>query len=163
MFSMTQFSQISLNCRRRSVRPFQPQTLIPRRPLQVSNFEVTAIPVNHVIPTTGFLIRDNTGTLLYSGDTSTTDEIWDIAAQDITLKAAFVETSWPDELADLAIAGKHLTPSLLKQELDKLGHPDVAVYIYHRKPHEELMIERQLKALHIPRLSILKEGQEIIM
>jgi len=142
---------------------FQLQPLLPRRPLRLSNLEVIAIPVNHVVPTTGFLIRDDTGTLLYSGDTSTTDEIWKIAAQDRTLKAAFIETSWPDELADLALASKHLTPTLLKQELHKLGRPDVAVYIYHMKPHEELMIERQLNALHIPRLSILREGQEIIV
>jgi len=142
---------------------FQPQTLKPRQRLQIANLEVTAIPVNHVVPTTGFLIRDDTGTLLYSGDTSTTDEIWKIAARDPTLKAAFIETSWPDELADLAVASKHLTPTLLKQELHKLGRPDVAVYIYHMKPHEELVIERQLQAFRIPRLSILREGQEIII
>jgi hypothetical protein len=31
------------------------------------------------------------------------------------------------------------------------------------KPNEELLIERQVRALEIPHLSILREGQEIII
>lgn len=128
---------------------------------EVSGLRVLPIPVNHLVPTVGFLIREGATSFLYSGDTFTTEEIWQVAAREPTLKAAFIETSFPDEMEELARASKHLTPSLFAREFQKIGRPDLPVYVYHLKPRFRLEIKRQLARLKIPNLTVLEEGQEI--
>jgi cAMP phosphodiesterase len=127
----------------------------------IGDLRITPIPVNHLVPTVGYLVREPGAAILYSGDTYTTDEIWARAAKEPTLKAAFIETSFPDEMADLARRSKHLTPALFAQEFKKLGRPDLPVYVYHLKPRFRQVIERQLEKLGITRLRVLDEDQEI--
>lgn len=128
---------------------------------EVAGLTVTPIPVNHLVPTVGFLIRDSASSFLYSGDTYETDEIWDVAAREPSLKAAFIETSFPDNMAELAKASKHLTPSLFGRQFRKIGRPDLPVYVYHLKPRVREQIKRELAQLKIKNLTVLEEGQEI--
>jgi len=122
---------------------------------------LTPIPVNHLVPTVGLILRDHHGALAISGDTHQTEAIWRAAAQEPNLKAVFIEASFPDEMGDLALASKHLTPSLMKKEFQKIGKPDLPVYAYHLKPQFRNRIATQLRQLNIPNLHILLEGQEI--
>jgi ribonuclease BN (tRNA processing enzyme) len=122
---------------------------------------VTAVPVNHLVPTVGFLIRERDASVLYSGDTYDTEELWRTAARDRNLKAAFIETSFPDEMQDLARVSKHLTPALLAKQFHKLGRPDLPVYVYHVKPRFRDEIRQQLDRLGIRHLTVLEEDQEI--
>jgi ribonuclease BN (tRNA processing enzyme) len=142
---------------------FEGHTINAQEPFEASGLEIIAIPVNHAVPTVGFLVREGGSSFLYSGDTCSTDELWKIAAHDRTLKAAFIETSFPDELTDLALTSKHLTPALLKEELRKLDRPDLPLYIYHMKPSHMPSIRAQLQKLDLPHLTILLEGQEVII
>jgi len=136
-------------------------------PLQVGketmlgDVSVTPILVNHNVPTTGFLLRDSKGSWAYSGDTHETWEIWKIAARDPELKAVMIEASFPDELADLALVSKHLTPSLFARQFQKIGRPDLPVYAYHLKPQFRERIVNQLNGLGIENLTILEEGQVV--
>ncbi len=134
-----------------------------RKEAEVSGLRVVPISVNHLVPTVGFLIREGSTSFLYSGDTFTTEEIWRVAAHEPTLKAAFIETSFPDEMDELARASKHLTPSLFAREFQKMGRPDLPVYAYHLKPRFRQDIKRQLARLKIPNLTVLEEGQEIVI
>lgn len=129
----------------------------------LSGLHVRPIRVNHLVPTVGFMIREGNCSILYSGDTYQTDEIWKVAAQEPTLRAAFIETSFPDEMASLAYASKHLTPSLFAQEFRKIGRPDLPVFIYHVKPRVLAKVQHQLDQLNIKNLTVLEEGQEIIL
>jgi cAMP phosphodiesterase len=142
---------------------FAPRIVEPRHAVQVGGLTITAVLVNHLVPTVGFLIREGDRSIVYSGDTSSTEELWRIASRDTTLKAAFIETSYPNEMASLASASKHLTPALLSEEVGKLQRPDLPIYIYHMKPSHASTIERQLHDLHLPHLQVLTEGQEIIV
>lgn len=137
------------------------QTLEPREEQTLSGLRVLAILVNHVIPTAGFIVSDRASAILYSGDTYRTDELWHVASRVPTLKAAFIETSFPDEMAELAKVSKHLTPALLAEEFAKIGRPDLPLYVYHLKPRFRDRIVHQLTDLAIPRLVVLEEGQEI--
>ena len=128
---------------------------------EVAGLHVRAVRVNHLVPTVGFLIREGTSTVLYSGDTYETEEIWKTAAKEPTLKAAFIETSFPNKLADLAKISKHLTPALFAQEFRKLGRPDLPVYVYHVKPRFRQEVIRELEQLKIRHLTVLEEGQEV--
>ena len=142
---------------------FECRMVEPGQPIQVAGLQVTAIRVNHLVPAVGFLIREGPSSILYSGDTYATEDIWKAAAQDATLKAAFIETSFPNEMAELAFASKHLTPALLSQELTKLGRPNVPVYLYHMKPRQRGEIERDVQQLRLKQIHFLDEGQEIIV
>ncbi len=133
------------------------------REIQVGDLRVTAVPVNHQVPTVGFIIDDGASAVLYSGDTYETEEIWAIAARLPTLKAAFIETSYPNAMADLARVSRHLTPSLLAREFQKIGRPDLPVYVYHLKPRFRETIVQELGRLGIPNLTVLEEGQVVLV
>ena len=130
---------------------------------RLSGLEVTAVPVNHLVPSVGFLIRDGPSSIVYSGDTGVTDEIWAAAIREPTLKAVFIETAFPDEMADLAAASRHLTPALFATAFRKIGRPDLPVFAYHLKPRHRAAIRSQLIGLGIAHLAFLEEGQELII
>ena len=123
--------------------------------------EVTAVRVNHIVPATGFIIREGDAALLYSGDTSETRRIWEVAAKEPRLKAAFIETSFPNDFHELAKVSGHLTPEMLACEFIKIGRPDLPIYIYHLKPSYRSVITAELKRLNLPNLSVLTEGQVV--
>jgi ribonuclease BN (tRNA processing enzyme) len=106
-------------------------------------------------------VRQKNASFLYSGDTGETDQLWKAAAADPTLKAAFIETTFPNALEDLAIRSRHLTPRLLRQEFDKIGKPDLPVYAYHMKPRYLSTIKRELADLRIQNLSVLEDKSVI--
>ncbi len=133
------------------------------RALQIGDFRVTAIPVNHLVPTVGFIIDDGRSAVVYSGDTYETDEIWVAAAREAALKAAFIEVSFPNALAGVAQASRHLTPSLFSREFAKIGRPDLPLYAYHLKPRFRPALVEELGGLGIKNLRVLEEGQEIVL
>ena len=104
----------------------------------------------------GYVVKDQHAALLYSGDTYETEEIWSLGRSFPELKAAFIESSFPNEFADLAKQTKHLTPLLLAQEWRKLRNDQVPVYAYHLKPPYNDQIRRELRELHIPGIQILR-------
>lgn len=130
---------------------------------RLSGLTVIPVPVNHLVPTVGFVLTDGETTVLYSGDTYRTDQLWRTAAGFPTLKAAFIETSFPNEMEELARLTKHLTPALLAEEFRKIGRSDLALYVYHMKPRFRDRIIHELGDLNLPNLTVLEEGQEIVV
>jgi len=130
---------------------------------EVAGLRVTPIRVNHQVPAVGFLIREGHSSLLYSGDTYETDEIWKVAANEPTLKAVIIETSFPDEMTEMARISYHLTPSLFGKEFRKIGRPDMPVYIFAMKPRVRQQVGQELMALGITHLTMLHENQEILI
>jgi len=61
----------------------------------------------------------------------------------------------------MAYVSKHLTPALLAQEFQKIGKPNLPLYVYHLKPKYHGKIVEQLKMYNIPNLTVLNEGQEL--
>lgn len=138
------------------------QGLEPGKEISLSSeISITPVPVNHTVETVGFIIRDRDCAWLYSGDTHLTEEIWRLAAQTPNLKGVLIEVSFPNDMLDLAIRSKHLTPSLLAQEFKKIGKPDIPLYAYHMKPTVRDRIIKELGDLEIPNLKILQEDQEL--
>jgi ribonuclease BN (tRNA processing enzyme) len=139
----------------------QAHILAPGKPVTLGHLEVTPIVVNHTVPTVGYVVKDRRAALLYSGDTYATEDIWSLGRTIPELKAAFIESSFPNALADLAKQTKHLTPSLLAEEWRKLRNDKMPVYAYHLKPPYHDQIRRELRELHIPGLQVLEEGQTL--
>jgi len=127
----------------------------------ISSIAVTAVPVNHLVPTVGYVIGDQDSAWIYSGDTYRTERIWSIASEVHNLKAVFIETSFPNEMGKMAELTGHLTPHLLAEEFKKIRKPNIPLYVYHLKPRFRDRIKNQLADLKLPNLTILEEGQEI--
>lgn len=95
----------------------------------------TPLPANHVVPAVGYLIDSGRGSFLFSGDTSVNDALWKVANETANLKYLVIETAFSNKERDIAIASKHLCPSMLASELAKLTQK-AEVYITHLKPGE---------------------------
>ena len=130
----------------------------PEEPFEVNGLTVRAVPVSHIVPTTGYILEDGTGAIAFSSDTGPTRRFWEVVNSVQRLRAVITETSFPNELQDLADVSGHLTPNTLDSELAKL-QLDVPVYLYGLKPKHLDTIERQLKALNRPELELLVQGK----
>jgi cAMP phosphodiesterase len=124
-----------------------------RQTLNIAGIDVTPIPVNHLVPTFGLLVQNEVAAVVFTSDTYSTDEIWEVAREAEHLKAVFVDVSFPNEIGELAAASKHLTPELLAVELKKLKR-EVEVYAVHIKPTNRKEVIRQIAALDNPRVSV---------
>lgn len=132
----------------------------PLEPFQVNGLTAVAVPVSHVVPTYGYVISDGTASVVFSGDTGPTEEIWRRAKAEKRLAAMFVECSFPDSMWEIAEVSKHLTPKTLTGELGKLP-AKVPINIYHMKPPCAAAIADELKELAEPRIRILADGDEL--
>ena len=141
----------------------QARVLHPGKSVVLGHLEITPVAVNHTVPTLGYVVKDEEAALLYSGDTYGTEEIWQLGRTTPNLKAAFIESSFPNELGELAKKSKHLTPALFLKEFQKLERPNLPVYAYHMKPPFHAQIKEEISRLGIERVSFLEEGQVITL
>ncbi len=105
--------------------------------------KITAIPANHVVPAVGYHLDSGVASLLFSGDTTTNDALWDIANKIKNLRHIIIETAFSNSEIEMAILSKHLCPSLLAEELEKF-QGDAQIYITHLKPGEVELIMREI-------------------
>ncbi len=110
-------------------------------PVSLGALNVTALPANHVVPAVGFHLDSGRASLVFTGDTTTNDALWPHVNRIRNLRYLIIETALSDRERELAVASKHLCPTLLAEELRKLtSSPDI--YITHLKPREaELIME----------------------
>ena len=95
----------------------------------------TALPANHTVPAVGYQLDSGRSNLVFSGDTYTNDPLWKIVNRIPDLKYLIIETAFCNRVKQLAIASKHLCPSLLAEELAKLERT-AEIFITHLKPGE---------------------------
>jgi len=130
-------------------------------PMPIGNSTVTAVRVNHIVPSVAFFIENHKKTLLHVGDTGPTEKVWGIARRKKNLRAVVLEASFPNRLQDIADMSRHLTPRTLAQEADKLRRPSVPILVTHIKPQYREEIITELKRLKDYRLRILKQGDSL--
>ena len=126
---------------------------------KVGHLRVTAIPVNHIVPTVGLIVSDANSTVAFSSDTAETEEFWKFVNSVPALNALLIEASFPNSMSTLAEVSRHFTPASLEKELRKLDHNGLDILTVHIKPaYRETVIE-ELKALKIDRLSVMEPGR----
>ncbi len=131
------------------------EVIEPERPFVIpgvpgGDLEVTAIPVNHIVPTIGLLLRQGTTRIIFTSDTGPTDRIWEVANATPDLRALITECSFPNRLQAVADVSLHLTPQTLAGELAKL-EGEAPVYLYHFKPPYVEELRAELAATDLPR------------
>jgi ribonuclease BN (tRNA processing enzyme) len=133
----------------------------PGRQIEINGYKITAYRVNHSVPATGYIIQDRRGKrLLYTGDTGPTHAIWKEAGR-TKIHRAIIEVSFPNKMEALALETGHLTPKLLKKELDKIKVPPDKILITHPKPQHLKTIRSEIKKLGISNIRLLKDGEVI--
>ena len=127
--------------------------------VEVEQLEIVPVPMDHVVPTFGFVVQASDATVLIASDTAPTTRVWEVANQLPTLSAVFLEASFPDRMVAIAEASKHLTAEMFGRETAKLER-DVPIIAVHLKArfHEEIAAE--LAALGITELEIGVAGKE---
>jgi cAMP phosphodiesterase len=126
---------------------------------KVAHLTVTAVAVNHIVPTVGLVVSDGLTTVALSSDTYETDEFWNIINRAPKLQALLIEASFPDSMAKLAEVSRHFTPASLKRELGKLNHKGVEILAVHLKPAYRQVIIDELNGLNIPGLGVMEPGR----
>lgn len=125
----------------------------------VAHLSVTAVPVNHIVPTVGLIVSDGEKSVAFSSDTAETEEFWKLLNQAQHVDALLIEASFPDRMAQLAEVSRHFTPASLAEELKKLNHNGLDIMAVHIKPTYREEIIAQLNALQIPNLSVMEPGK----
>ncbi len=133
----------------------QPPVHSPQPPIR----RITVMPANHVVPAVGFQIDNGISSLVFSGDTTTNDALWEVVNHITNLRYLIIESAFCNAEKELAVLSKHLCPSMLAEELLKLKlEPEI--YITHLKPGEvELTMQEISEYVHgfMPRM--LQNGQ----
>jgi ribonuclease BN (tRNA processing enzyme) len=129
------------------------ERLEPGVPVTLEGLKITPIPVNHVVPTLGFLVEDERSTVLIASDTGPTERLWECANAAARLDAVFLEAAFPNSMSALAEISKHLTPELFGREIGKLKNPADVIAV-HIKARFRDQIIAELRGLGLPRLEI---------
>ncbi len=126
---------------------------------KIAHLTVTAVSVNHIVPTVGLLVSDGKSTVAFSSDTSETDEFWQVINRAPHIDALLVEASFPNSMAKLAEVSRHFTPASLERDLHKLSHNGLDILAVHIKPAYRQMVIDELNALKIPGLGVMESGR----
>jgi ribonuclease BN (tRNA processing enzyme) len=125
--------------------------------IELDGLRITAVALDHVVPTVGFLIADDHSSIALVSDTGPTEEIWREVNAAPELKAVFVEATFPDELGWLADVSKHLTPGSLARQVAKMTRPTRLIIIHLKARYKEQVIA-QLRHLGLTGLEIGQAG-----
>jgi cAMP phosphodiesterase len=132
----------------------------PEKPFKAGRYTVKPVPVHHPVESVGFVLSDGKTSIGVSGDTGPTARFWSKVNGERRLKALLVELSFPNELQWLADVSGHLTPRTLESELGKLSRNGFPVLLYHLKPAYVAKLKRELAALGLPNVRVLRRGDE---
>ncbi len=131
--------------------------------ISLNGRKITSVPANHVVPAVGYHLDSGTASLVFSGDTTTNDALWDTVNKIENLRYLIIETAFSNSEKELAIISKHLCPSMLAAELEKLKR-EAEVFITHLKPGELELTMREIEEsvrLHTPKMLLNNQEFEL--
>lgn len=122
--------------------------LEPFKKLDLFDYKVTPVNVNHTISSLGYEIISNNGkSIFFSGDTGPGfSDIW----ININPQVLILDLTFPNKMEEIAINSKHLCPKLLKEELlefYKIKGYFPEVFLLHLNPNYESEISKEINDL----------------
>lgn len=121
------------------------EVLEPGSTLALGDRAITAYPVNHTGGSVAYWVHNTHNGFLFTGDMSSTPELWAQLQHDTRLTKVIVDCSFSN--ADMALAelSMHFCPRTLIAEIAEVP-PAVEFLIYHLKPGYEDLIMQELRA-----------------
>lgn len=135
------------------------KAITPGVPFVLNDLRGTAVSVSHAVNAVSYILEKDGSMVLFISDTGPTEDVWKEANRiGTSLKALFVEVSFPNSMSAMALAAGHLTPEHLKQELSKLDVDDIPIFIYHIKPQYREAITEEIGRIQRKNLRIISDG-----
>jgi ribonuclease BN (tRNA processing enzyme) len=106
---------------------------------------ITPLPVRHTVPAVAFQIASNQASMVFSGDTGPSPELWDAINRIDDLRYLLFETSYPEAERNLAEVSGHLCPGMFAEELARLHRP-AEILITHLNPTQPDRIMAEIEA-----------------
>lgn len=127
------------------------------------DINIRSVPARHTVPAVGYHLSAPSGSLVFSGDTTINPDFWPVVNAINNLKILIIESAFCNKERDVAIASKHLCPSMLAEELQFLKHrPEL--YITHLKPGEyDLTMQEILQEIAEFKPKMLREGLSLYL
>ncbi len=114
----------------------------PGDKVTIRSREIEMIPVNHTVPGVAYCVSSRRANVAFSGDTTTTDTLWNVLNGYETIDLLFVESAFSNNDLEISKISKHYCPRLLGEDILKMKHrPDV--WLTHFKPGDEELIYRE--------------------
>jgi len=136
------------------------QTITLGETVELGGRRITPIPAVHTVPAVGFHLDSGNASLVFSGDTTNNDAVWEVINRIENLRYLIIETAFSESEKEIAILSKHYCPSLLAEDLLKF-RGEAEIYITHLKPGEVELTMRQIeKAVHGRTPRMLLNNQE---
>jgi len=107
---------------------------------------LTTLPAHHVVPACGYRISGKNGSIVFTGDTTTSEALMHTLNDMSDLTDLIIETSFENNLRDIAVASRHHWPDSLAHELKRLKSQP-RIWITHLKPGNEEGIMAELRRL----------------
>lgn len=126
--------------------------------VEVAGLRITAVTVNHTVPTLGYLFEDREAAVVIASDTGPTEEIWERANALPNLRAVFLEASFPNALHELAAKTHHLTPALFREESRKVKRTVRFIAVHIKAAFRDAVVA-ELRRLDMPELEIGRFGR----
>ncbi len=107
---------------------------------------ITPLPAKHTVPAVGYQVNSGKASLVFTGDTTSCDELWEAVNKIENLRYLIIETAFSEKEKALAVLSKHLCPSLLADELKKMkAKPQI--FLTHLKPGHVDVILAEIQQL----------------
>lgn len=121
---------------------------------------ITALPATHTVPAVGYRLDSSKASLVFTGDTCANTALWEEVNAIPNLRYLLIETAFSDKEQTLAVASKHLCPSLLAEELQNLKlAPEI--FITHLKPGQIETTMREIEELLSSRRPCMLKNEQV--
>lgn len=104
---------------------------------------ITPLPAFHIVPAVGFQLDSGQSSLVFTGDTTADDALWQVINRIANLRYLIIESAFSNTGQDIAIRSGHFHPAMLVNELNKLQH-DAEIYITHLRQGEAEVTMREI-------------------
>lgn len=123
----------------------------------VDGIALTPFKTDHTDGSCGYKIEKNGSGILFTADTYKCPRIWELLDENPHIHTLVIEVSFPSSFEKLALDSKHLTPALLKSELEQCKRNDFSLYAMHLKT---LFAPTIIHELHT--MKLLKNGGKVL-
>ena len=138
--------------------PIKYSSIQPNVEFQIADLTFQAFAADHKVPSAGYLISDDNGSVAVSGDSASLAALIAAVAGRDDMRAVLVECAFPNGLGAIAQNSHHMTPSVLADQLASLA-ADCPVFVINIKPNYREKVVAELSELSIPRLEVMQVGK----
>jgi len=108
---------------------------LPQDWFRIEDLRVKAFQVEHIKGSMGYVLNEDGKYVLFTGDAGYSRGLFDFIREfGPELKACFIEASFPNKMEKIATVSRHLTPDMIRKNLNGILSPSTRVIVYHIKP-----------------------------